>query len=79
MILIAIICPGLSFLLRGKLLSAIAAFILQVLAIILSIFGIGFFMWAGLAFWAISSYNQSRDDRRNRELIQAIRSKQERR
>ncbi len=74
MILIAILFPGLSFLLRGKLISAVFAIILQVIALFtLVLVGLGFYIWLFTAIWAVSSYTQSRADRRNRELIRAIR------
>jgi hypothetical protein len=74
MVLIAIICPGLSFLLRGKLFSAILAFILQVFAFCTAIvFGLGFYVWLVTAIWAVLSYTQARADRRNRNMIKAMR------
>ena len=74
MVLIAIICPGLSFLLRGKIFSAILAIILQVVALCtLILFGLGFYVWLATAIWAVVSYNQARADRRNRNLIRAVR------
>lgn len=75
MIFIAIICPGLSFLLRGKIFSALAAIVLQILAILLSLFGLGFVLWAALVIWAIASYNQAQRDRRTRELVRAMRAR----
>jgi membrane protein implicated in regulation of membrane protease activity len=76
MVLIAIICPGLSFLLRGKILSAIVAIILQVVAVLTSLlFGAGFFLWLILAIWAVVSLTQSREDRRNRRLVRALRDR----
>lgn len=75
MIILAIICPGLSFLLRGKILSAIVAIILQVVAVLTSLlFGAGFFLWLILAIWGVVSYLQGKADRRNREQIDAIKS-----
>jgi len=75
MIFIAILCPGLSFLLRGKLLSAILAIVLQVAACFTFVFfGAGFFLWLILAIWAVMSYNNAKADKRNRALIRAMRS-----
>jgi hypothetical protein len=74
MVLIAIIFPGLSFLLRGKLFSAIIAIILQVFAFLTFVlFGLGFYIWLITAIWAVISYNQGRADRRNRQMIRAMR------
>ncbi len=76
MILIAIIFPGLSFILRGKLLSGIVAILLQVFAFLTSfLFGLGFIVWVILAAWAVVSYFQGKADRRNEALINAIKNK----
>lgn len=80
MIIIAMLCPGLSFLLRGKIISALFAFILQVVAVFTFVFfGAGFLLWGLLAFWAVSSYNNAQANKRNREMIRAMRSGNERR
>ncbi len=63
MILIAILLPWLSFLLRGKLLSGILCLILQITLI----------GWLPAAAWAVISLQNARAERRNRELIRAIR------
>ncbi|MRG45431.1 hypothetical protein GFS24_09910 [Chitinophaga sp. SYP-B3965] len=75
MILIAIIAPWLSFLLRGKLLSALVAFILELFAVLLFLFFMPafFVLWFIVATWAISSYNNAKADKRNRQLIRAMR------
>jgi uncharacterized membrane protein YqaE (UPF0057 family) len=65
MILIAILLPWLSFLLRGKILSGILCLILQITLI----------GWLPAALWAVISLNNSRADRRNKALIKAIREK----
>lgn len=74
MILIAIIAPWLSFLLRGKFLSAILAFILELIAVLLFFFFTPafFVLWFIVATWAISSYNNAKADKRNRQLIRAM-------
>lgn len=73
MTLIAILCPGLSFILRGRPFSGIIAIALQVVAFLtFLIFGIGFFLWLILAIWAIVSNNNDRANKRHEELIQAI-------
>lgn len=63
MTLIAILLPWLSFLLRGKLLSGLLCLILQC-----TVLG-----WIPAAIWAVISLNESRENRRNRKLIRAIR------
>lgn len=74
MILIAIIAPWLSFLLRGKFLSAFVAFIVELIAAFSFIFfGASFFVvWFILATWAIISYNNAKADKRNRQIIRAM-------
>ncbi|MFD2943301.1 YqaE/Pmp3 family membrane protein [Flavobacterium notoginsengisoli] len=65
MTLIAIFFPPLSFLLRGKLLTALLCFALQ-----LTLVG-----WIPAALWAVVSLQNSRADRRSSKLIKAMRSK----
>ncbi|GAB2532057.1 hypothetical protein [Spirosoma aerophilum] len=77
MILLAILIPGLSFILRGKFISGIVALLLQVLAVFtFLIFGLGFFIWLGTAAWAVISYNNGKAEKRNKELISALKSQQ---
>lgn len=75
MILIAILAPWLSFLLRGKFLSAFVAFTIELIAAFSFIFfGLSFFVvWFILAIWAVTSYNNAKADKRNRALIRAMR------
>lgn len=65
MTLIAIFFPSLSFLLRGKLLTALLCLILQITLI----------GWIPAAIWALVSLQNSRADRRNAKLIRAMRTK----
>lgn len=70
MVLLAILVPGISFLLRGKIIQAIVALILQVVAIFTFLFfGLGFFIWLATAIWAVVSYNNGKADKRNKELM----------
>lgn len=62
MTLIAIFFPFVSFLLRGKILTAIICLILQITLI----------GWIPAAVWAVLSLQNSRADKRNRELINAL-------
>ncbi|SFE72719.1 Proteolipid membrane potential modulator [Chitinophaga sp. CF118] len=62
MMLIAILLPWLSFFLRGKLLTGIVCLLLQITLI----------GWLPAAIWAAFSLNDSRENRRNRKLIRAI-------
>lgn len=61
--LLAILCPFLSFMFRGKILTAILCLILQ-----LTLIG-----WLPAALWAAMSLNNSRAERRNDRLIKEIR------
>ncbi len=65
MTLIAIFFPSLSFLLRGKLLTALLCLILQITLI----------GWIPAAIWAVLSLQNARADRRNARLIKAVKSK----
>ncbi len=74
--LIAIIFPGLSFFLNGKIFSGIIALILQIVAIFtFLIFGLGFFIWLILAIWAVSSNNNKKADARTNKIIEELRQK----
>ena len=63
MTLVAIFIPFLSFLLRGRILTGLLCLILQVTLI----------GWIPAAIWAVVSLQNARAERRNRELIRAIR------
>ncbi|WP_319800410.1 YqaE/Pmp3 family membrane protein [Flavobacterium sp. N503310] len=63
MTLIAIFFPSLSFLLRGKIFTAIICLILQITLI----------GWIPAAIWAVISLQNSRADKRNEKLIKATR------
>lgn len=65
MTLIAIFFPSLSFLLRGKIFTAIICLILQITLI----------GWIPAAIWAVISLQNSRADRRTEKLIKATRSR----
>ena len=64
MILLAVIFPTISFLLRGKLISAIVCLILQITLI----------GWLPASIWAVVSLNNSRAEERNKKLIEAIKT-----
>jgi len=63
MTLIAIFFPFVSFFLRGRILTSIIC--LQITLI----------DWIPAAFWAVISLQNSRADKRNKELIKAMKSK----
>lgn len=65
MTLIAIFFPWLSFLLRGKIFTAIICLILQATLI----------GWIPAAIWAVISLQNSRADKRNDKLIRAMKAK----
>lgn len=64
--LIAILLPFLSFIIRGKILTGIICFILQITLI----------GWLPAAIWAALSLNNERAEKRNVRLIRAMREKQ---
>ncbi|WET51658.1 YqaE/Pmp3 family membrane protein [Chryseobacterium indologenes] len=61
--LLAIILPFLSFIVRGKILTGIICFILQITVI----------GWLPAAIWAVMSLNNERANKRNEDLIRAVR------
>lgn len=65
MTLIAIFFPCVSFLLRGRIFTAIICLILQITLI----------GWIPAAIWAVISLQNSRADKRNNKLIKSLRSK----
>lgn len=76
MILLAILFPGLSFLFRGKILSALIAIVLQIVAFLTFLFfGAGLLLWIILAVWATLSYTNARADKRNKRMIKLMRAK----
>ncbi|MDV7697335.1 YqaE/Pmp3 family membrane protein [Chryseobacterium soli] len=60
--LLAILLPFLSFILRGKIITGIICLILQITVI----------GWLPAAIWAALSLNNARADKRNDKLIQAM-------
>ena len=65
MVILALVLPWLSFLLRRKWKSAILALVLQVLAIYsLFPFGVGIVLWLGISVWAVLDYNASKANNR---------------
>lgn len=65
MTLIAIFFPCVSFFLRGKIVTSIICLILQITLI----------GWIPAAIWAVISLQNSRADKRNKQLIRAIKTK----
>ncbi|KMQ65640.1 iduronate sulfatase [Chryseobacterium angstadtii] len=64
--LLAILLPFLSFMVRGKILTGIVCLILQITVI----------GWLPAAIWAALSLNNARADRRNEKLIRAVKQNQ---
>lgn len=62
MTLVAIFLPFLSFILRGRIITGIICFILQITVI----------GWIPAAIWALISLQNSRADKRNQKLIRAM-------
>ncbi|RXM37957.1 YqaE/Pmp3 family membrane protein [Chryseobacterium sp. CH21] len=63
MMLLAILLPFLSFMVRGKVFTGIICLILQITLI----------GWLPAAIWAVLSLNNARADKRNDRLIKAMR------
>lgn len=63
MILLAILLPWLSFMLRGRILTGILCLILQITLI----------GWLPAAAWAVLSLQDARAERRNRRLVREMR------
>ncbi|AZB28189.1 YqaE/Pmp3 family membrane protein [Chryseobacterium balustinum] len=61
--LLAILLPFLSFIVRGKIITGIICFILQI-----TILG-----WIPAAIWAALSLQNSKAEKRNEKLIRAVR------
>ncbi len=61
--LLAILLPFLSFMVRGKVLTGIVCLILQITLI----------GWLPAAIWAVLSLNNARAEKRNDKLIKAMR------
>lgn len=66
MILISIFFPGLSFLIRGKILTCLLCIILQI-----TIIG-----WLPAAIWAVYSYSSSKNKKQLKQMEQRIISNQ---
>ncbi|WP_228372453.1 YqaE/Pmp3 family membrane protein [Chryseobacterium daeguense] len=64
--LIAILLPFLSFIIRGKILTGVICFILQITLI----------GWLPAAIWAVLSLNNERAEKRNARLIRAMQEKE---
>jgi uncharacterized membrane protein YqaE (UPF0057 family) len=62
MTILAIIFPAFSFLIRGKILTAILCLLLQLILI----------GWIPAAIWAVISLQNERADKRNERLINAM-------
>lgn len=63
--LIAILLPALSFILRGKIFTGIVCIILQITLI----------GWIPAALWAVFSLNNERAEKRNLKLIEALKNR----
>ncbi|REC63042.1 YqaE/Pmp3 family membrane protein [Chryseobacterium pennae] len=63
MMFLAIVLPFLSFIVRGKVITGIICFILQITLI----------GWLPAAIWAVMSLNNERANQRNEDLIRAVR------
>ncbi|MBK8554659.1 MAG: YqaE/Pmp3 family membrane protein [Lewinellaceae bacterium] len=65
MILLAILFPFLSFMIRGKILTGILCLLLQITVI----------GWIPAAIWAVVSLQDARANKRNEKVIEAIKNR----
>lgn len=75
--LIAIICPPLALLLKGKIFQAIFNGIIWIVSVVLAIISLGALslMWFISVIWAILAVKSARDDERHDEIVDALRSR----
>lgn len=73
MLLLAIVLPGVSMLMNGRIISGIIAIVLQIIACLTFLmFGIGFLLWLILAIWAVNSRSKAKTKRRLRAMENTI-------
>lgn len=75
--LIAIICPPLALLLKGKIFQALFNGIIWIVSVVLAIISLGALslMWFISVIWAILAVKSARDDERHDEIVDALRSR----
>jgi len=72
--LVAILCPPLALLFKGKIFQALFNAVLWVLGLIFLVLG-GFILWAITVIWAIVIIKGINDDERTQQIVDAIKSK----
>lgn len=72
--LVAILCPPLALLFKGKIFQAIFNAVLWVLGLIFLVLG-GFILWGITVIWAIVVIKGINDDERTQQIVDAIKSK----
>ncbi len=73
MLLLAILLPGFSMLLNGRIISGLIAIILQVVAIFTSaLFGAGVVLWILLVIWAVNIRSNVKNNRKLKEIEKKI-------
>jgi hypothetical protein len=73
MILLAIFFPGIYFLFRGKIFSAIFAIVLQIIAILtFLVFGIGVIISIAISAWAVLSYINHKNAKKLEQMEKRI-------
>lgn len=75
--LIAIICPPLALLLKGKIFQAILNGVLWLISLVLFVvsFGVLSLLWIVTVIWAIISVKSANDQDRHDEIVDAIKSR----
>lgn len=79
--LVAILCPPLALLFKGKIFQMIINGLLWLLSIIIFVFSLGFLspasfpIWLVTIIWAILVVKGANDDERTQQIVDAIKSK----
>ncbi|HPF47023.1 MAG: YqaE/Pmp3 family membrane protein [Alphaproteobacteria bacterium] len=79
--LVAIICPPLALLFKGKIFQALLNGFLWLLSVVMFVFSLGilggltFPVWIVTIAWAILSVKSANDDERTQQIVDAIKSK----
>lgn len=77
MLLLAILFPGISLILNGRIIGGLFAIILQIIACLTFVlFGLGFLLWLILAIWAINARNNVKTERKLEKMESRILEKQ---
>lgn len=77
MLLLALVLPGVSMIINGRIISGIIALILQVIACFtFLVFGIGFILWLIIAIWAVNVRSSVKTERKLKKMEKRIMNSQ---